>query len=206
MKAVLSEEQIKPIKDEINSIQNDFDNASKHNNSLAGNIEKEYKLKNSYSYIESLLLPLAQAYMGANSYKKYLLSIQSKYTNSKDELVNIRLSDAWVNFQSKHEFNPIHSHSGFLSFVIWIDIPFLIDDESKQSHVKDSNAKLGGKFCFMYTDILGNISSHSIGADKSYNNGLLLFPAELLHTVYPFFTSDKQRISVAGNFGITNES
>jgi len=207
MKAVLSDEQIKPIKDEINSIQNDFDNATKANDFLAGNIEKEYKLKNSHSYIESLLLPLAQAYMGANGYKDYLLSIQKKYTNLKDELVNTRLIDAWVNFQSKHEFNPIHNHSGFLSFVIWIDIPFLIDDESKQSHVKDSNTKRAGQFCFMYTDILGNISSHPIEADKNYNNGLLLFPAELLHTVYPFFTSDKQRISVAGNFGIEkNES
>jgi len=206
IKAVLSDEQIKPIKDEINFIKNNFDNATKANNFLAGNIEKEYKLKNSHSYIESLLLPLAQAYMGANGYKKYLLEIQKKYTNSKDELVNTRLIDAWVNFQSKHEFNPIHNHGGFLSFVIWIDIPFLIDDELKQLHVKDSNTKLAGNFSFMFTDILGHITPFPIGADKSYNNGLLLFPAELHHVVYPFFTSDKQRISVAGNFGITNES
>jgi hypothetical protein len=205
MKAVLSDEQIKPIKDEINFIKNNFDGAIKANNTLAGNIEKEYRLKSSHSHIESLLLPLAQAYMGANGYKDYLLSIQKKYTNFKDELANTRLIDAWVNFQSKHEFNPIHNHSGFLSFVIWIDIPFLIDDESRQSRVKDSNTPMAGQFCFMYTDILGNVSPYPIGADKSYNNGLLLFPAELLHTVYPFFTSDKHRISVAGNFGVSEE-
>jgi len=206
MKAVLSDEQIKPIKDEINSIQNDFDNATKHNNSLAGNIEKEYGLKSSFSYIESLLLPLALAYMNANNYKNYLSSMQKKYTNSKTELMSIGLINAWVNFQSKYEFNPVHNHGGFLSFVLWIDIPFLINDESNQPHSKNSNSKLAGNFSFMFTDILGHITPFPIGADKSYNNGLLLFPAELHHAVYPFFTSDKQRISVAGNFGITNES
>ena len=82
IKAVLSDEQIKPIKDEINSIQNDFDNATKHNNLLAGNIEKEYGLKSSFSYIESLLLPLALAYMNANNYKNYLLSEIKNVQNS----------------------------------------------------------------------------------------------------------------------------
>ena len=58
IKAVLSDEQIKPIKDEINFIKNNFNNAIKFNDKLAGNIEKEYKLKSSCLYIESLLLPL----------------------------------------------------------------------------------------------------------------------------------------------------
>lgn len=206
IKAVLSDEQIKPIKDEINFIKNNFNSATKANDSLAGNIEKEYELKSSYSHIESLLLPLAQAYLNANNYKAYLLEAQKKYSDSKNKIEDVILINAWVNFQSKYEFNPIHNHGGFLSFVIWIDIPFLMDDELKQLHVKNSNAKLGGQFSFVYTDILGRITPFPIGADKSYNNGLLLFPAELHHTVYPFFTSDKQRISVAGNFGITNES
>jgi hypothetical protein len=204
IKAVLSDEQIKPIKDEINLIKNNFNDASKCINFLAGNIEKEYHLKNSHSYIESLLLPLAQAYIYANKYQDYLLSGFKRYNNSKNKISEINLIDAWVNFQNKHEFNPVHNHSGFLSFVIWVDIPFLIDDELKQSHTKDSNAKISGQFCFVYNDVLGNIKTHSIEADKSYNNGLLLFPAELHHAVYPFFTSDKQRISVAGNFGYKN--
>lgn len=207
IKAVLSDEQIKPIKDEINFIKNNFDSATKANDILAGNIEKEYELKSSLSHIESLLLPLAQAYISANNYKDYLSSILKKYTKSKNETIDIKLTIAWVNFQNKYEFNPMHNHGGVLSFVIWIDIPFLIDDELKQSHVKDSNTKVGGQFCFVYSDILGNTKTYPIKADKNYNNGLLLFPATLNHLVYPFFTSDKQRISVSGNFDIkTNDS
>jgi hypothetical protein len=206
IKAVLSDEQIKPIKDEINFIKNNFDNEVKFNYSLAGNIEKEYELKSSCPYIESLLLPLAQAYLFKNNYKRYLLEGQKRYSDSKDEITNIKLIRAWVNFQNKYEFNPIHNHGGFLSFVIWIDIPFLIDDELKQAHVKDSNTKLAGNFSFMYIDILGDIHDFAIAADKNYNNGLLLFPAKLQHLVYPFFTSDKQRISVSGNFGIAQKN
>ena len=85
MKAVLSDKQIEPIKDEINFIKNNFNNGSKYNNSLAGNIEKEYELKNSHSYIESLLLPLAQAYLNTNNYKDYLLQAHSK--NIKNEIL-----------------------------------------------------------------------------------------------------------------------
>jgi hypothetical protein len=202
IKAVLSDEQIKPIKDEINFIKNNFNNAIKFNDKLAGNIEKEYKLKSSCLYIESLLLPLVQAYLNTNNYKNYLFKMQETYAESIHEITNIKLMDAWVNFQSKYEYNPVHNHIGFLSFVIWVDIPFLINDELKQSHVKDSNSKLAGSFSFMYIDILGNIRGFPIDADKNYNNGLLLFPAQLHHLVYPFFTSDKQRISVSGNFDI----
>ena len=45
IKAALSDEEIKPIKDEINSIKNNFDYAVKFNYTLAGNIEKEYEFK-----------------------------------------------------------------------------------------------------------------------------------------------------------------
>jgi len=204
MKAVLSDDQIKPIKDEINFIKNNFDNATKINNTLAGNIEKEFELKSSHTYIESLLLPLAQTYLNANDYKNHLLQFHERCVCSKDKILEIKLIKAWVNFQRKHEFNPMHMHEGFLSFVIWVDIPFLIDDELKQLHVKDSNSKTSSQFCFVYTDILGNIKMFQIKADKNFNNGLLLFPAKLNHIVYPFFTSDESRISVSGNFGYKN--
>ena len=50
IQAVLSEEQIKPIKDEINSIiNNNYNSAEKFNYTLAGNINKEYKLEKNSS-------------------------------------------------------------------------------------------------------------------------------------------------------------
>ena len=41
------------------------------------------------------------------------------------------ISDLWVNYQKKYEFNPPHSHSGVASFVIFIHIPYDLSEEEK---------------------------------------------------------------------------
>ena len=44
------------------------------------------------------------------------------------------------------------------------------------------------------------IQSHYIYNLEPYNKGtMLFFPSSLSHTVYPFYTSDKERISISGN-------
>jgi hypothetical protein len=110
------------------------------------------------------------------------------------------LDKVWVNFQKKHEFNPPHTHKGILSFVIWIDIPYSIEDEMNLPQSKYSAESIPGHFQFLYTNGLGAIKPHSIPADKKYNNTLIMFPSKLTHAVYPFYTSDEYRISVSGNF------
>lgn len=200
IKAVLTEDQIKPIKDEIDLIKIDSSKSKKYNSRLAGNIKEEYELVNCFSYVESLLLPLAQSYLNVNKYIDYIKNNFKLFSAKQDIPFMIELETLWVNFQNKYEFNPIHNHTSVISFVIWIDIPFSNDDELKQDHVKNSNSPSAGEFNFLYLDIFGDIRTHSIRADKKYNHGLLLFPAKLSHLVYPFYTSDKQRISVAGNF------
>ena len=52
---------------------------------------------------------------------------------------------------------------------------------------------------FVYTDIWGRISSHSLNLDKSCEGKIAIFPSVLNHIVYPFHTSDNYRISVSGN-------
>jgi hypothetical protein len=201
MQAVLSEEQIKPIKDEINFITNNYDNAEKFNYDLAGNINKEYKLSECFKYVENLLSPLVHAYMDINDYKQ---SIVEEYKNlgiEQEDLSEIELSGLWVNYQSKYEFNPPHIHSGVMSFVLWIDIPYSIEAEKNNPSSKDCKNPLAGCFQFIYTNIINEPDGLAIPTDKKYNNGLVMFPAKLQHAVYPFYTSDKYRISVAGNFG-----
>jgi len=35
--------------------------------------------------------------------------------------------------------------------------------------------------------------------DKSWEGTIIVFPAKMLHCVYPFYTSDGTRISLSGN-------
>ena len=48
------------------------------------------------------------------------------------------LDTLWINFSQKHDFNPPHSHSGSLSFVIFCKVPQKIFEVQA-----DSNSQVG---------------------------------------------------------------
>ena len=189
----LSEDELKPIKDEIKNIQ---DNASLYNRAnadLAGNIEHSYELKDSSKYIEELIMLYVNKYNDKFKYLESIFLANKKLPLGFDK-------PAWVNFMKKYEFNPSHTHSGVFTFVIWIDIPYSMEDELNQEYCKRSSVKVPGHFEFLFINKLGEITSYYIPADKTYNNTLLVFPSKLRHGVYPFASSDGYRISVSGNY------
>jgi len=51
----------------------------------------------------------------------------------------------------------------------------------------------------VYTTVIGKITKQKLDIDQDWAGRIVMFPNELAHTVYPFFTSDEHRISVAGN-------
>jgi hypothetical protein len=87
-----------------------------------------------------------------------------------------------------------------MSFVIWIKVPYDIETEKRNAPGSRSNSNFPGHFEFSYCNILGNITHKQIPADKSYENYICMFPAKMVHCVYPFFTSDDYRITISGNF------
>jgi hypothetical protein len=189
-KDILPKESIDILNQEINRIEKNFDNLIADNNRLSGNIAKEYYFDQPASdKIETILLPYATSYFQTNR------KIFTKHGK-------IKLDSVWVNFQSKYEFNPVHTHSGDISFVIWVKIPYYHSEELKNESVMYSNNPLPGCFQFMYTDILGCIQTATITCDKTLERTMLMFPSKLNHMVYPFYTSDDHRISISGNFSI----
>ena len=95
----------------------------------------------------------------------------------------------WINYQHKHEFNPIHSHDGYLSAIVMIDIPEVIAEEvNKPSY--STNMCCPGQLEFISYD-----STYKV-VPKS--GDIYIFPADLKHCVYPF-TSDVERITMSFN-------
>jgi len=185
------------VKQEIEEIQRSNFLASPANDVLAGNIAKQFHLVKSRSLVEQFMISLAWEYTNHWNYgKKVIRTIKSKndYVDIKFELDRL-----WVNFQKKYEFNPIHNHFGIFSFACWINIPYNLEDEMKLDQVKNSNAKATSCFSFSYLNSLGDLNNHPIMIDKDKEGSLIFFPAELNHAVYPFYTSDDYRISIAGN-------
>ena len=102
-------------------------------------------------------------------------------------------SGPWINFQTANEFNPMHSHAGMISSVVYIDVP---EEIAKEEYTKDTNMNCPGQIEFMYgPDVVGANGTHKI---VPKTGDFLLFHAGLKHTVYPF-KSDVTRISMSFN-------
>ena len=183
----------------LNNI-NDYNFDVKANKTLAGQIVNE-------KYFSFDLIPKNIIDIMSNACEKHLHCFGFK-TNTNQQIdwpensivgVEIHPMNCWINFQKKGEFNPVHNHNGDLVFVIWIKIPYDLKEEI--NCFPESNIEATSKFQFVaLDDRFCNIHNNGfIDIDKSYEGKMIIFDARLCHTVYPFFTSDEYRISVAGN-------
>lgn len=115
--------------------------------------------------------------------------------------VPYRIDPIWTNYMKKGEFNPNHTHPGALAvFVIWVTIPYNLDDEFQFNEYNNPNyPPKNSCFEFTYTTYDGRIVSSPVFVNKEMEGTVTMFPSTMTHCVYPFFTSDEERISIAGN-------
>jgi hypothetical protein len=175
---------------EIIDIHEDDSNILKMNDNLAGQITKEYQITTSLPLLNPFLEEMGRAYQ-----KEWKYYPKENPNNNK-----LTVESVWVNMQKKLEVNPLHNHDGTLSFVAWLYVPFKLEDERNMENCKNSRTvELASTFQFVYTTALGNISNCPMFVENGWEGRICMFPANLLHMVYPFQTSDDYRISIAGN-------
>ena len=167
----------------------------KSNSTLAGNISNSFYLEDKDNwFFNNILLPLIKNYNNEDL-KTIVPAILTK------DCPYI-LDSFWVNFQNKYEFNPIHNHSGIFSFVVWLKIPSSYKKEKELKFIKESNSPCPNTFEFIFTNILGKVCTERYYLEPEDEGTILLFPAVLSHQVYPFYLSNKQRVSVSGNIAL----
>ena len=186
------------INKDVDKIKNNFNQAKPYNKNLAGNITNEYALDGDTSYIDPLIETVSKAFWDAH--KRPDMVSKPHCIQFHEELL---IRDLWVNFQKKTEYNPVHNHSGVLSFVIWLKIPYDIEEEKKLPQYKNSKTPYGC-FNFIYPDFneKGGLRTVPIPISNQYEGVMVVFPSWLGHYVDPFYTSNEYRISIAGNIGI----
>lgn len=113
-------------------------------------------------------------------------------------------SDMWTNYMRRGEFNPNHNHPGsMIAFVIWVHIPYDIKEELKYTSFTNPNYNSkNASFELIYNTMAGEMIVHPVHVDKEMEGTIIMFPGNLHHCVYPFLTSDGERISIAGNIYI----
>ena len=168
---------------------------NQYNSHLAGHIKQEFEYKNWPDILEKYLVYKIE---NNTMLKKY-----SDNLNILDKNLPYYLDSLWCNFQKKYEFNPFHYHSGIFSFIFFLKIPYEYDTEINYFPLCSSGNRgkenTNSKLCFFGLSHYGKIKDYSLSVDKSFENKLIIFPAELHHLVYPFYTSDDYRITVSGN-------
>ena len=178
--------------------ETNFKDLHEYNDRLAGHIKKEYAVPEHLhsDAINKFLLWMATCTIQGDPTLRQCFQIGDTQLIAEEQL---KIDHIWVNYMEKHEFNPMHNHSGFLSFVIWNKIPFDVEEEMK-----------------LYPDVANNMSSFfafihghppqqfPIKISKEMQNYICMFPSNLNHCVYPFYTSDDYRVSFAGNIFLRN--
>jgi len=160
------------------------------NPSLAGQITKEYEITKSRQLLNPFLEEMGRQYQKHWNY----------YPQENPNDNKLTVESVWVNMQKKLEINPLHNHDGTLSFVAWLYVPFKLEDERNMENCKKSRTvELSSTFQFVYTTALGTIANCPMFVESGWEGKIIMFPAKLLHMVYPFQTSDDYRISIAGN-------
>tara|TARA_R100001530_G_scaffold118180_1_gene85320 strand:+ start:543 stop:1211 length:669 start_codon:yes stop_codon:yes gene_type:complete len=170
----------------------------KNNNNLVGHIKEEYKILEVSKSFQDFLCGVATTHSNFQSY------------NSKFKVLSedkpLYLDTFWVNYMKKYEFNPPHNHDGIYSFVIFVNIPYNLEQEEdyfSEIAIKKSKKEIQtSKFNFLNTDPSGNICTTPLQIDKSFEGKMLMFLSKQLHMVHPFYTSDDYRITVSGNLKI----
>ena len=162
------------------------------NDKLAGNITKEYLAPDLIPIIAPTIL---KEIIEREVFKKYIL--QNSFMFSEADL-KLYIHDLWINFQGKHEFNPIHNHSGLLSFIIFVSIPYFAKQQEQISPGKKSNSDRAGMLEFIFNEGITN-KTEVFKVDKTWEQCGLIFPSNTMHCVYPFFGFNEYRITMAGN-------
>ena len=165
---------------------------------LAGNISSSIRLDGGSPLIEDFMQNIIPKYI-----QQSINSFGSPYRLEMKEGQIWNLESLWVNFQKKHEFNPMHDHGGVYSFVIWMQIPTSYEEQRKLPICAESNADGNiSNFAFTFTNTLGRICQFVYNMEKDAEGYMVIFPSEMKHEVFPFYENDGERLSISGNIGI----
>jgi len=161
----------------------------KKTSQLAGHIKEEYHITKISKPFTKYIIDCCVTPPVYNTWK----NIDILSTNAP-----LYIEDLWCNFQKKYEFNPPHMHSGLVSFVIFIQIPYDLEKEEKYFPDVFERGQ-ASKFGFINSTPRGNLTADALSVDKTFEGRMLMFNASQMHYVSPFYTSDDYRLTVSGN-------
>jgi uncharacterized protein (TIGR02466 family) len=158
---------------------------------LVGNVKEEPWVSNKKLEEAGLL-----AYFNGMLYN-YVWASLERDGIPVDQL-EVKLDHMWIVSQYENEYNPIHFHTYCdLSSVMWLKIPSF-NNRAKNGKLPAYKTQRDGNIEFVYKAACpGAMEKGSLSFGPEAGQ-MILFPSNLLHTVYPF-QGEGERRSVAFN-------
>ena len=152
-----------------------------HGAGLAGNVHQEFLLDINF--------------MKKIDWANFLAKVCAQWIKHHNgrELKDFKIIKSWIVRQFKNEYNPAHHHTGHISGVGYLKVP----DNLGTTSQKNKNVNQNGKLELI--DSSPKLMCRGNYIIKPEVGDFYLFPAYLLHTVYPFSGSDDERRSVSFN-------
>jgi hypothetical protein len=177
----LTLEQLEPVIREVGSLEQPSGKLVNH----------RVYLESSKDYMSGLLGPMAAEYNREFQWPHELQVFK--------RLANLKLEDYWVNFMGPGACTPIHNHGGCLSWCLWLRVPYTRQAELAATPWIPEGNNINGDFAF-HTVTDRGIKTIPLNVDLTWEGVLAMWPAYLHHSVFPYYSTDLLRVSVAGNF------
>ena len=189
LKIKMSIEMIKEMNDYVDFIIKDEQKIKKldEGNRLIGKVQQEFLMEVDF--------------MKKIKWAEFLASNVSSWAKEelKKEIKNFQLIKSWVVRQFKHDYNPVHWHTGDISGVGYLKVPSYLGNTSQPNKKTNENGKLQLIFGSP------NLFSKSTFLVKPEIGDFYFFPNYLMHTVFPFKDTDEERRCISFNCKIDDD-
>ena len=107
----------------------------------------------------------------------------------------------WCRASTVGDYQSLHHHESVLSFVVWMNIPF---NSRIERNIQPGFRPSAGDFALYYTDSIGQVQEMTWHISKECNGQMIVFPSAWKHAVWPHFSTEDYRISIAGDVAINS--
>ena len=177
-----------------------IENGEKQDNDYRTNLAGHLKVEKAYNdeqrkwFATEMAKTFNDYRLGHNTYH----NLNSIVPNPK---VKIKLDSLWINYMTKGDVNPPHTHTGDLSFVIYCQVPDNMTTDVDGINTKQSAPP--GSIIFKHGEENRPRWTTNEIFFTPQKGDCFIFPALMSHMVLPF-RCEGTRISVSGNLSYLN--
>ena len=183
-KVTIPENIVKTLNKYIDDIISSKEKSLKLNvgEKLAGDVTQEFKLE--------------KKIMEDSGWTQFLANCTGKWIEleTQKKITTFQLINSWIVRQFKNEYNPTHWHGGQISGAGFLKVP---KDLGKHVQDKQNKEYRGGNLQLIHGSRMF-LSSSTINIKPKVGD-FYFFPNYLMHTVFPFRSSEEERRSISFN-------